>query len=310
MVAVSEIAHRPTTPSSAVPSAGPDPLAAYRADWAAPGAGLAAAPVAALAAAAPAAPRPGDDGSVHSHALLAADVYRDSPAPPDGYRVATEDELARLGLDPDQLDPGTGFRARVYAETDADGGYVVAFRGSQQGSDWLTNARQGVGLDSDHYARALEIGRIVGRNDEVVTMTGHSLGGGLASTAALASGAPADTFNAAGLHGDTLDAARAVAGASGAGAPRVDNWRVPGELLTALQEGGDRAVGAGLGGLVTGGLLGAGAGAALVDLPEAHGRQHALPDVAPDGVGWLGSLNPVARHGIDWVLAGTAALGR
>lgn len=40
------------------------------------------------------------------------------------------------------------------------------------------------------------------------TMVGHSLGGGLASTAAIASRNEGVTFNAAGMHANTLNYAR------------------------------------------------------------------------------------------------------
>ncbi len=251
-----------------------------------------------------------DPASVHAHAhaQLAADVYNDTASPPAGYRVATSAELEHLGLDPDQLDPGTdAFRARVYASDTPGEDFVIAFRGSQSGADWLSNAQQGIGLDSEHYARALEIGRAAARSDASFVMTGHSLGGGLASTAGIASGSPADTFNAAGLHGDTIADATTIATAAGRGSASVDNYRVPNEILTALQEGGDRVVGGILGTVVSGGWGGA-AGVALADLPEAYGTQHELPDVRPEGVNWFEGLNVIDRHSMDWVLAGTAAL--
>ena len=58
---------------------------------------------------------------------------------------------------------------------------------------------------------------------------GHSLGGGLASAAAVASNGNATTFNAAGLHNNTITAGGRTNGA-------VTAIRVKGEALTALQE--------------------------------------------------------------------------
>ncbi len=249
-----------------------------------------------------------DAAQVHTNALLAADVYNDVPSPPAGYRAASDADLDRLGLDAHMLEqPGeTSFRARVYVTGEpGQERYTVAFRGSQSADDWKSNAQQGLGQDSVHYAAALEIGKKLARSDADVTLVGHSLGGGLAAEAAIASGRSADTFNAAGLHPVTIASAQMVAEANGRGVPSVDNYRVPGEILTAVQEGGDRVVGAGLGGLFGGG--GAVAGAILVDLPPAFGAQHDLPSVRPEGASWLDSINPVDRHGMDWVLAGTAA---
>lgn len=236
-----------------------------------------------------------------TNALLAEDVYRAEPAPPAGYRVASAEDLDKLGITPEMLEqPGSSFRARVYATGEGDATqYVVAFRGTQGGEDWKNNVQQALGLNSESYAKALEMGRQVARSDENVTFTGHSLGGGLASAAAIASGREADTFNAAGLSGDTIDAARGVAAANGRGVAPVQAYHVPGEALNLLQNGGDRALGFFLGG-IPGGLL--------ADAPEAYGTQHTLPDVRPEGKGFFDGLNPVDRHGMDWVIAGTRAL--
>lgn len=249
-----------------------------------------------------------DPNQVHRNALLAQDVYRDTPNPPAGYRAASDADLTRLGLDRAMLEqPGeSSFRARVYVSGEADQErYTVAFRGSQAGDDWKSNAQQGFGLDSTHYANALEIGKKLARSDADVTLVGHSLGGGLAAEAAIACGRSADTFNAAGLHGRTIEKAQAVAEANGRGVGAVNNYRVPGEVLTMLQEGGDRVIGAGLGALISG--AGAVVGGAVTDLPEAYGTQHSLPNVAPSGTSWLETINPIDRHSMDWVLAGTAA---
>lgn len=298
-----------STPSAApTPSAGPTPSAAPSptASPASPQPPVPSPSPGPSPVPAPQTASPIDAARVQAHAALAADVYNDQPSPPDGYRAATEDEVTALGLDPDRLDPGTdAFRARVYV--DESGGYVVAFRGSQSGADWLANAQQGVGLDSDHYARALEIGRAIGRMGAEVTMTGHSLGGGLAATAGIAAGRPADTFNAAGLHDDTIEAATGIAAANGSGPAAVDNWRVPGEILTTIQEGGDRVAGTILGGIF-GGPAGAAGGALFADAPPAYGDQHDLPLVRPEGVNWFEGLNVIDRHMMDWVLAGAGAL--
>ncbi len=63
-----------------------------------------------------------------------------------------------------------------------------------------------------------------------LTMTGHSLGGGLAADAAIATGRSAVTFNAAGLNPLTvLDEGGLSFGGS------VINYSVEGEILTELQ---------------------------------------------------------------------------
>ncbi len=230
-------------------------------------------------------------------ALMAADVYNDIASPPAGYRVATETDLGRLGLRPQDLTSSTSaFRARVYVKGASESAeFVVAFRGTTGSSDWQANLRQGVGLSSDHYARALIIGRALARNpDANVSITGHSLGGGLASAASIASGRNASTFNAAGLSDATIGAADRIRTTAGIGrAAEVQAFYVRGEVLSAIQDGGDRVIGAIFGGV---------RGAAVVNAPEAYGNRIPLSPVRPAGQPWY-SDNPVAKHGMDWVLS-------
>jgi hypothetical protein len=260
----------------------------YAADWrsSAPQALAAPAPTPAASAVAP------DTARAQESALLAADVYNDRPSPPPGFRVADRDDLDRLNLTQSMLEqPGSSFRARVYVTgEDADERYVVAFRGSQSGEDWLNNGQQAVGTDSESYNKALATGQRLSRSDAPATLTGHSLGGGLASAASIASGRPADTFNAAGLHGDTIRDAGQIAAAAGRSAGTVEAFHVRGEALTAAQEGTD------------GWLWG------RLDLPNAYGTSRELPFAVPDGKNWIEQRNPIDRHMIDWVLAGAAAL--
>lgn len=268
----------------------------YAADWSAP---TVSTPVAQSVLAAPHAEPTPDE--VREAALLSSDVYSDAAAPPPGFRVATEADLGALNLMPEMLErPGSSFRARVYATE--EGGrtrYVVAFRGSASGEDWRNNFEQGFGLGSESYAKALLIGERLARSDAQVSMTGHSLGGGLASAAGLASGRDTITFNAAGLHDSTIGRARETANAAGQADPHVTAYRVRGEILTFVQEGGDRGLGAILFGVP---------GALLVDSPEAYGVHRDLPLVVPEGKNWFESHNRIDRHMMDWVLAGTGAL--
>jgi hypothetical protein len=230
-------------------------------------------------------------------ALFAADVYNDAPSPPAAYRVATESDLGRIGLRPQDLSSSqSAFRARVYvkgANESAD--YVVAFRGSTSSTDWQANFRQGVGLSSDHYRRALNIAKQLNRHPDVrVTMTGHSLGGGLASAAAIATGRRATTFNAAGLSAGTVEQANRIRSVGHIGrAVDVQAFYIRGEVLSAIQDGGDRVVGA---------IFGGATGASLVDAPSAFGTRHALTAVRPVGEPWYAD-NLVGRHGMNWVLS-------
>lgn len=235
-------------------------------------------------------------------------------APPQGWSVASNQQLAAIGLTPAMLrSPTSEFRAEVFVrEFGGQTSYTVAFRGSTAAqSDWVSNGRQAVGLETDHYNRALEIGEsLIVPQGSRVSITGHSLGGGLASAAAIAAEIDATTFNAAGLHANTIGRAQAIAGADGRiDAPDIAAVYVRGDILSLLQDGGDqmigsfvgRGLGSWLGGPV-GGAVGGIAGGQLVDAPEAYGTRIPLDPVRPAGVAWYQDT-PGARHGMDYVIS-------
>lgn len=173
-------------------------------------------------------------------AILADHVYMKQGKDDDPARKKRlEDHMAKTGwtaLDPNNkndedslkkfigvenpkelLEPdGETFRARVYKRRKADGSdeFVVSFRGTQTGSDWLSNVQQGSGFETPHYNNAIKIAEKIrladwraqarGEKPAAVSFTGHSLGGGMASAAAYVSGYGASTYNAAGLNMHTV----------------------------------------------------------------------------------------------------------
>lgn len=243
------------------------------------------------------------------HARLSKDVYDPSKGPPPGWKNISDDPeaLARYGLkDTDLAKPGSDFRAAVYEPDPAvfgdDMKPSVVFKGTESAQDWKNNLAQGLNRESDYYRNAVEIGKTLDDRGANVDIVGHSLGGGLASAASRASGLPATTFNAAGLHPETV--------ARYGGSPRVpvpeniQAFRVAGEVLSGVQEQGlaGTLLGAGVGALL-GGPLGAAAGALAkmglaAIMPDAVGTPHELP-----GHG----VNPVDRHGMDQVIEGLEA---
>lgn len=244
-------------------------------------------------------------------ARLAGAAY--GSAPPDGWTAATSEELAEIGLTPAMLSSSASdFRAAVFVDrTQAAPSFVVAFKGTSSANDWSANLRQGTGFETDHYNRALAIGQSLNAPPEVrITLTGHSLGGGLASTAALAGERYAVTFNAAGLSDSTKDRAAAIAGADGlVVTPDIRAYYVSGEILSAMQDGGDRVAG-GLLGYAAAGPWGGLGGAAVADMPSAVGTRIEMDRVNPEGVHWysLKSNNPVGWHMMDYVLASVDAM--
>lgn len=144
----------------------------------------------------------GRDGLVID--LLAGDI-------PDGFSEVTDpDTLAGLGLTPAMLtDDDNGFAAHVYQGQ--DGAIVVVFEGTDfedpSQTDLLKeNLPGGTGM-GPQSEMAMAIAQAIGHSDRRgdVVYGGHSLGGRLAEIAAMTSGNPAVTANAAGVSDATID---------------------------------------------------------------------------------------------------------
>ncbi|MEU1985604.1 hypothetical protein [Nocardia sp. NPDC019395] len=243
---------------------------------------------------------------------LASDVYMPNRSDPiDGFVRLDRAELERAGIPPETLnDQSSGLTSALYR--DDAGRYVLAFAGTYRTSfrSWKTNIVQGMGRPARQYVLAGRLGKLARAafgNDLVIT--GHSLGGGLATTAALKSGAPAVTFNPAGLSDQTIRGLRLdpAAAQEYAAAGNVRTYVVAGDPLTALQDArqmhrvtiGGLAVGAlgtslggvmgsaiggltgGAAGSATGKFVGASLGAAIVGAAGAAGTTGGLAQVRP-----------------------------
>ncbi|MBX9401193.1 hypothetical protein K4L06_07690 [Lysobacter sp. BMK333-48F3] len=150
-------------------------------------------------------------------AELSSDVYDTQGKGAAGWTRLSPEQVSALktpdgkpaGIDPNDLEvESSGFRAAIY--TNGNGQYVVAFAGTNGfnpigDGDIANDVGQGLGFNTSQYKQAVALAKEAEAafGDNVV-YTGHSLGGGLASTAALATGNTAVTFNAAGLSNDTL----------------------------------------------------------------------------------------------------------
>ena len=78
---------------------------------------------------------------------------------------------------------------------------MVAFRGTTaEAEDILTDHDQALGLETEQYKAATDLGRQLRLRIPGAEVTGHSLGGGKAQAAGVAGGLKGSMFNAAGLH--------------------------------------------------------------------------------------------------------------
>jgi hypothetical protein len=154
------------------------------------------------------------------NALASRGVYKFDDMPKFSLQPKSPLDLLRLGV------PNTanlligegsgisGFKAMVYQDyITGDRQYVLAFGGTDglgDPADWFNNIVQGSGLFGapPQYAAAMLIGNALSDSRVIpaghVITTGHSLGGGLASAAAVVGGFRADTFNAAWLRREEL----------------------------------------------------------------------------------------------------------
>ena len=244
-------------------------------------------------------------------ATIAEDTYNESPPPGTtvaGYQrldpIADKAELSKLleTTDPGSvLQPGDSyFRASVYKRVkNGKVEYVMGFRGTATPEDWMENLAQGTGqvgpgranpTKNQSYKRAMQLANLISRNAEregaTVSFTGHSLGGGMASAAAAFTRLPASTFNAAGLHPNTVAFPKPPA--------PVDAYFSPTDILNGVQDNGasvladigtkiaatgakvpwikNKMIGAGLPEWAIGDDV-----AAQQKAPQAYGTRHPLP---------------------------------
>ncbi|MGA4670523.1 hypothetical protein ACPCG0_12150 [Propionibacteriaceae bacterium Y1923] len=205
--------------------------------------------------------------------MMAGDI------PPGFSEVSDPDTLAELGLTPDMLsNDENGFAAHVYQ--DEDGNVVIIFEGTDFSDPAQTdllkeNVPGGTGMGPQSQM-AIAIAQAIGDSDRQgdVIYGGHSLGGRLAAIAAMTSGNPAVTANAAGVSDATMDyiaqqngmtREQLLADTNGG---LVRAYRTDDDILTNLQENWP----------ITSGLM-----------PDHHGTRFDLG----------GSQDPVAGHGSD-----------
>ncbi len=139
---------------------------------------------------------------------------------------------ADLGIDASLLE-GFGFHAEVFRHQ-TTGDLVIAFRGTDSVVDVITDLQLQWGDSSTQIAMALDLSEaLVAANPGInITTTGHSLGGTLATAAAIYLNTSGMVFNSATLHPLTADehgidyfAANSL----------VENYVVEGDAVTQFQ---------------------------------------------------------------------------
>lgn len=126
----------------------------------------------------------------------------------------------------------SGLYAALYQQ---DNNLVLAFRGSELGtSDWITNGVMVRNQLPAQYSEAIALARSLAAQypDSSMRFTGHSLGGGLASAAAIACGCQATVFDAAGLADVVIEDLAATDPNWAVHAPKITNFNLQGEFVS------------------------------------------------------------------------------
>lgn len=171
-------------------------------------------------------------------ARLCADSYNPGKHPIADVTRADKQTLARLSLTPAQLRTPSGLQSMVYHYQDTG---ILAFAGSNDMADMMTNIRQGQGLPSRQYHEATALAsHLLSQSSYPWLFIGHSLGGGLASLCAVVLQRPAVIFNAAGLAENTLvREGLSLQTAQQHGASLIRHYVLEHDWLTHIQDGLD-----------------------------------------------------------------------
>jgi hypothetical protein len=137
-------------------------------------------------------------------------------------------------------DKASGFKARLFVNKTTRE-CVLAFAGTESSlADIRADVAQGLGRQTRQYEMAIALAGSLKQSSGCggkLTLTGHSLGGGLAAAAALVHGLHATTFNAAGVHAATV---RHHGGSLDNAGALIEAYRVRGEPLSYIQDSGLR----------------------------------------------------------------------
>ncbi|BBG59450.1 ankyrin repeat domain-containing protein [Providencia rustigianii] len=136
-------------------------------------------------------------------ALLSRGAYYSRWQEIHGIEKLNTEQINQLGITAELLsDNFTGFQANICRFNNL---YILCFAGTNDIVDFYANIRQGLGYYEPQYFQAVGLTNILYKAVQGnIICTGHSLGGGLASIAGLASQSPCISFSPAGLAQSTV----------------------------------------------------------------------------------------------------------
>jgi hypothetical protein len=166
-------------------------------------------------------------------ALVAEAVYNRICLKEKGLPLATEkqiNEVFAAGIEA-LINDDDGVKEQLYYD-ERTGLYILAFGGTEPANinDWIQNFAQFAGLGSQYYLQGMALVKAIRPEyKDKVLLTGHSLGGGVATVAATAGQLNAIVFNPPTIHKNTLN--QFTAEQVQAAKNNVQRFVVAGEIL-------------------------------------------------------------------------------
>ncbi len=143
--------------------------------------------------------------SENSYAQYNPNATDKQKKPPEPWKAMTANEALAEGLDPGAIANSKAVIYTVPSDFPFEPKTVVAFRGTTgEAEDILTDHDQALGMKTQQYEAATNLGKQLQRRMPDAEVTGHSLGGGKAQAAGVAGGLKGQMFNAAGLHPNSV----------------------------------------------------------------------------------------------------------
>jgi RHS repeat-associated protein len=175
-----------------------------------------------------------EEAEALDRAKMAAEVYNEGKTP--GQQAGNVGDWQRV--EGERMGSNLAY---VLYKNKTTGKSALVFKGTEPTSlkDWLNNFGQGAGLTTEQYRDAIKKTAeyaLDPRYSGNLELIGHSLGGGLASAAALTSQLPATVFNPAGVNLDTVKRINVESFDDANANKLIKVYRVGGELLTTLQD--------------------------------------------------------------------------
>jgi hypothetical protein len=140
-------------------------------------------------------------------ALVAEKVYKLGNLNDTGIYDASPEQIRNVfGSSEITFHEENGFHAKLYYDLRSEQ-FILGFGGTtfDNINDWMTNFNQFFGQQSNQYLKGIELVNNI-RNEFInkVIVTGHSLGGGIATVAAVAGKLKSFVFNPPAVHLNTL----------------------------------------------------------------------------------------------------------